>query len=73
MDSFEFIDDRSFKIDLKLFSKLFSHELKYLNEYFKLNNEMLIKKREELDLCLKHDIYHLYYSPFLDNFFTNLS
>lgn len=50
MDSFEFIDDRSFKIDLKLFSKLFSHELKYLNEYFKLNNEMLIKKREELDL-----------------------
>lgn len=58
MDSFEFIDDRSFKIDLKLFSKLFSHELKYLNEYFKLNNEMLIKKREELDLCLKHDIYH---------------
>ncbi|MFA5555377.1 MAG: hypothetical protein WDA68_12630 [Phycisphaerae bacterium] len=57
MEFFEFIDDRSFKIDLKDFRKRFSHELKYLNEYFELNNKMLIERSKELDAYLKDDIY----------------
>ncbi|MDD2287799.1 MAG: hypothetical protein PHH10_09010 [Dysgonamonadaceae bacterium] len=57
MEFFEFIDDRSFKIDLKDFRKRFSHELKYLNKYFELNNKMLIERSKELDAYLKDDIY----------------
>lgn len=56
MDLFEFTDDRDFKIDLKDFRKRFSHELKYLNEYFELNNNMLIERKEKLDADLKVDI-----------------
>lgn len=56
MDFFKYDVDNSFKIDLKDFRKRFTHELKYLNEYFELNNKMLIGRKEKLDADLKVDI-----------------
>ena len=58
MEFFEFIDNSSIKINLKDFRKVFSHELKYLNEYFELNNKMLIRRRSDLELSLKDDIHN---------------
>lgn len=49
-------DGKVIKIDLDDFKKQFEHEVKYLNEYFELNNSMLTRKKKELDLCLKKDI-----------------
>ena len=49
-------DDSKIKIVIENFRKRFNHELKYLDEYFELNNKMLIRRRSDLDLCLKEDI-----------------
>ncbi len=55
MDFFKF-EDSKFKIVIENFRKRFNRELKYLNEYFELNNKMLNSRRNNLDLCLKEDI-----------------